>query len=161
SKEEIEDFNKGIINGLNVAREDTINLTEDDLSKLSNEKIIAVSEFSDQILEKINRNHEEVVFLYKMLNDKEKELKETVKEASIVQRFSEEHKDDTVETKIIEKDNTHPSFTSKEYDMSDQETVNNNDEILALYSQGKSIIEISRLLDLGQGEVKLVIDLYH
>lgn len=161
SKEEIEDFNKDIINGLQVAREDTLNLTEGDLSKLSNEKIMAVSEFSDQILEKINRNHEEVVFLYKMLNDKEKEIKETVKEASIVQKLSEEQKDETVEAKIAEKDNIQPSFTSKEYDMSDQEVSNNNDEILALYSQGKSVIEISKLLDLGQGEVKLVIDLYH
>lgn len=161
SKEEIEDFNKGIINGLNVAREDTLNLTEDDLSKLSNEKIMAVSEFSDQILEKINRNHEEVVFLYKMLNDKEKEIKETVKETSVVLKLSEEQNDDTAEVKNIEKDNTHPSFHSKEYDMSDQGVSNNNDEILALYSQGKSVMEISKLLDLGQGEVKLVIDLYY
>lgn len=152
SKEEIEDFNKGIINGLNVAREDTLNMTEDELSKLSNEKIIAVSEFSDQVLEKINRNHEEVVFLYKMLNDKGKEIKETVKEASVVQKLSEEQKDDAV---------AHPSFTSMEYDISDQAVFNNNDEILALYSQGKSVVEISKLLDLGQGEVKLVIDLYH
>ena len=161
SKEEIQDFNQGIINGLNAAREDTINLTEDDLSKLSNEKIMAVSEFSDQILEKINRNHEEVVFLYKMLNDKEKEIKETVKEASVVLKLSEEQNDDTAEVKNIEKDNTHPSFHSEEYDMSDQGVSNNNDEILALYSQGKSVMEISKLLDLGQGEVKLVTDLYY
>ena len=33
--------------------------TEDYLNKLSNEKIMAVTEYSDQILEKINRNHEE------------------------------------------------------------------------------------------------------
>lgn len=161
SKEEIEDFNKGIINRLNIVREDTINLTEDVLSKLSNEKIMAVNEFSDEIMEKINRNHEEVVFLYKMLNDKEKDIKETVKEANTVQKFSEEHNADKAEAKISEKDNTHSLFTSKEYDMSDQGVSNNNDEIIALYSQGKSIIEISRLLDLGQGEVKLVIDLYH
>jgi DNA-binding NarL/FixJ family response regulator len=37
---------------------------------------------------------------------------------------------------------------------------NNNSQILALYSQGKSIMEISKLLSLGQGEVKLVIDLF-
>ena len=161
SKEEIQDFNQGIINELNAAREDTINLTEDDLSKLSNEKIMAVSEFSDQILEKINRNHEEVVFLYKMLNDKEKDIKETVKEASIVQRFSNEQKEDTVEPKTVDGDNKYPSFTSKEKDIGDLKVNNNNEEILSLYSEGKSVIEISRLLDLGQGEVKLVIGLFH
>jgi DNA-binding NarL/FixJ family response regulator len=37
---------------------------------------------------------------------------------------------------------------------------NNNSQILSLYSQGKTIIEISKLLGLGQGEVKLVIDLF-
>jgi len=35
-----------------------------------------------------------------------------------------------------------------------------NQQILDLYSQGKSVLEISRMLDLGQGEVKLVIDLF-
>ncbi|HHU70982.1 MAG TPA: hypothetical protein GXZ21_02980 [Clostridiales bacterium] len=159
AKEEIQDFNDSIINKLNEVREETLNATEDELSRLSNEKIMAVSEFSDQILEKIDRNHEEVVFLYKMLNDKEKEIKETVKEANIVQRLSKEQESDTVEAKAVEADN--PSFTSKEKDMSDSEVFNNNEEILSLYSEGKSIIEISRLLSLGQGEVKLVIDLFH
>ena len=60
--------------------EEAIVRTDDHLDKISNEKIIAVSEFSDQVLEKINRNHEEVAFLYNMLCEKNKELKETVKE---------------------------------------------------------------------------------
>ena len=37
---------------------------------------------------------------------------------------------------------------------------NKNDEILALHRQGKSVLEISKELSVGQGEVKLVIDLY-
>ena len=41
---------------------------------------MAVSEFSDQILEKIEQNHKEVVFLYDMLNEKENEMKEFVQE---------------------------------------------------------------------------------
>ena len=51
--------------------------SEDKLEAISNDKIIAVGEYSDQILEKINSNHKEVVFLYQMLNDKEEELKST------------------------------------------------------------------------------------
>ncbi len=51
--------------------------SEDKLEAISNDKIIAVGEYSDQILEKINSNHKEVVFLYQMLNDKEDELKAT------------------------------------------------------------------------------------
>jgi hypothetical protein len=38
---------------------------------------------------------------------------------------------------------------------------NNNKRILELYKQGNSIVEISKLLEIGQGEVKLVIDLFN
>ena len=46
--------------------------------------------------------------------------------------------------------------------LSEQEEVeNHNDEILSLYKKGRSILEISKMLSLGQGEVKFVIDLYN
>jgi hypothetical protein len=48
---------------------------DDQLSLISNEKIMAVNDFSDQLLEKINENHKEVVFLYNMLGEKEEEIK--------------------------------------------------------------------------------------
>jgi hypothetical protein len=69
---------------LSEISEETVVRTDDALSKLSNEKIMAVNDFSEQILEKIKKNHEEVVFLYSMLNDKERELKAAVKEILIV-----------------------------------------------------------------------------
>lgn len=165
--------------------EEVIIRTDDSLSKISNEKIIAVNEFSDQILEKIKRNHEEVIFLYNMLNDKEKELKSAVKEID----SSKKKVQDIIESKS-KSDNT--PQTVKEVkppvqtravtqaariekpvkavadnaeaiqEVSTQNTVgsNSNSQILALYSRGKSVMEISKLLDLGQGEVKLVIDLF-
>lgn len=55
--------------------------TERSLERLSNEKIMAVNEYSDTVLQEINRNHNEVLFLYDMLNDKQQYLKNTVKEA--------------------------------------------------------------------------------
>ncbi len=56
--------------------------TERSLERLSNEKIMAVNEYSDTVLQEINRNHNEVMFLYEMLNDKQKYLKNTVKEVN-------------------------------------------------------------------------------
>ena len=41
-----------------------------------------------------------------------------------------------------------------------QEDANQNQVILNLYNEGKSIMEIAKLLGKGQGEVKLVIDLF-
>ena len=74
-QEELNTFKEQQIELFNSVSEDTIVKTDDYLSKLSNEKIMAVSEYSDQILEKIARNHEEVVFLYNILNHKEKSLR--------------------------------------------------------------------------------------
>lgn len=50
---------------------------ERSLERITNEKITAVSEFSDTVLSDINKNHQEVMFMYDMLHDKQKNLKET------------------------------------------------------------------------------------
>lgn len=59
-----------------------IEKTERSMDRLSNEKMMAVNEYSDTVLEQINKSHEEVVFLYDMLNDKHEKLQETVAEAN-------------------------------------------------------------------------------
>lgn len=56
--------------------------TERAMERLTNEKIMAVNEYSDQVLEAINKNHQEVIFLYDMLNDKHENLVNTVSEAA-------------------------------------------------------------------------------
>lgn len=56
--------------------------TERSLERLSNEKIMAVNEYSDTVLAEIHKNHEEVMFLYDMLNDKHTNLKNTVSEVN-------------------------------------------------------------------------------
>ena len=55
--------------------------TERSMERLTNEKIMAVNEYSDTVLEQINKNHKEAVFLYDMLNDKHENLQSTVSEA--------------------------------------------------------------------------------
>ena len=56
--------------------------TERSLERLSNEKIMAVSEYSDTVLGEIHKNHEEAMFLYDMLNNKHVSLKNTVAEVN-------------------------------------------------------------------------------
>ncbi len=50
------------------------------MERISNEKIMAVNEYSDTVLDEIHKNHEEVVFLYDMLNNKQQNIKKTVSE---------------------------------------------------------------------------------
>ena len=51
--------------------------TERYMERMSNEKIMAIQEFSDTVLSQINKNHEEAVFLYDMLNNKHAQVKNT------------------------------------------------------------------------------------
>lgn len=163
---------------LSEVTEETLVRADDTLSKISNEKIMAVHEFSDQIIEKIKRNHEEVVFLYNMLNDKEKELKAAVREID----SSKKKIQDIIETKAendrlqsaqkakspvpakatspVKQKTSEPAELSHDAPTVSGGSQNSNSQILALYSQGRTVVEISKLLGLGQGEVKLVIDLF-
>ena len=57
---------------------EAVDRAERSLERISNEKIMAVNEYSDTVLSDIHKNHEEVVFLYSMLDDKHTNLKEIV-----------------------------------------------------------------------------------
>lgn len=48
--------------------------TKRDLEKETNSKIMAINEYSDTVLDSINKSHNEIMFLYSMLNDKHEEL---------------------------------------------------------------------------------------
>ena len=51
-----------------------------ELSRISNEKVMEISEYAGTVLEDIKKNHDEVVFMYDMLNDKHKNLTNAVTE---------------------------------------------------------------------------------
>ena len=194
SQEEIEEIRHVVARIVAERREKIIEETDDYLSKVANEKILSVNEFSEQIMERLNVNHKEVVFLYNMLNEKEAEMKETIGRISDVERDAallieelEEKKNLFLETipqpkKSVErvvkeqpvgkqmliapvqqqkKEEQKPAAEKKE-PMSSEEVLleNNTKEILALHRKGKSVVEISKALGLGQGEVRLVVDLY-
>jgi len=141
--------------------------TENQLSQLSNEKIIAVNDFSEQILEKIKLNHEEVVFLYNMLGEKEEELKTLMRNADKQKKVMEEAsvRSETAKDTNVSKSKKNVSQVKVEQKQTlipedSEASSNSNQKILELFSQGFSIVDISKALEIGQGEVKLVVDLY-
>lgn len=141
--------------------------TENQLSQLSNEKIIAVNDFSEQILEKIKLNHEEVVFLYNMLGEKEEELKTLMRNADKQKKIMEEAsvRSETAKDTNVSKSKKNVSQVKVEQKQTlipedSEASSNSNQKILELFSQGFSIVDISKALEIGQGEVKLVVDLY-
>lgn len=179
---------------LDEERESMLADTTDQLNRKSNEKIMEFDEFSSQIMEKINHNHEEVVFMYNMLNEKKKELKEDFGKMSAKKKRAEAEnpvqtpapvsasapvrppvpvpepvppapkpvrKVKTGEEQVAEKIHlkTPPKKPAPEKPAS-TEKGSVNDEIIRMYKKGKSVLEISKELDVGQGEVKLMIALY-
>lgn len=147
--------------------------TKRDLEKETNEKIMAIDEYSNTVLESMNKTHNEILFLYSMLNDKHTELTDL---AVQLQQFSEQMKN--TENEVLEnlalaaKDVQQKVSETEPIDENEmlrasfetlqeaQDQVNHNDRILALHQQGLSDVEIARELGLGLGEIKLVIGLF-
>ena len=177
--------------------------TEDKMNQLCNEKIMAIDEFSQQILEKIDSNHQEVVFMYNMLSEKQKEIKDTIAQpvkrtpVSAADKTEDEKPSQAKKGKKEEKkekktasaktgleiaaaakqtsgksasgkkeqiQTKKPLKPTKKEENKEENDVkvpgNVNLQIQKMYKEGKSILEISKALNIGQGEVKLVIALY-
>lgn len=204
-----------------------------EMGRLCNEKIMAVDEFAGPILEKINNNHQEVVFMYNMLNEKQKELRTLMAErpekdnaaapssgikAEAVKKQTERTENTAsagkklpgpeanaasalekmavsqaaslqgaqktaVQTGLSQVKNSAskkaahrasagsanhtktktvlpPESAAVEPAAVGQRSEDVNLQIQKMHKEGKSILEISKALDIGQGEVKLIIALY-
>ena len=59
---------------------------EAQMDKISNTKMLELNDYAETIMSEINRNHNETVFLYDMLNEKAKEVKNTVKDVNIAKK---------------------------------------------------------------------------
>lgn len=79
------------------------------MERLTNEKMMAINEYSDTVMAEIHKNHEEAVFLYDMLNNKHAQVKNTAAELSQVVKQSKQVKSVAKTTKKEEKNET-PSF---------------------------------------------------
>lgn len=145
--------------------------TERELEKLSNEKIMAVNEYSDQVMDQINKNHEEVMFLYSMLSDKQKELDHAVEQLNRVKRQSDQEERLAKNKKSKEKEQEQevtappapaqvkePKQPKKVLEVT-EERYSNKAQILRMYEEGMTALEIAQSLNLGIGEVRLVIEL--
>lgn len=76
-RHKIEQFNEEITR----KQEEKLEDTSEKMNTISNEKIMGISEYSDQVIDKIEKNHAEVVFLYDMLNEKQAEIQKLIHEA--------------------------------------------------------------------------------
>lgn len=181
---------KKVDEAIDAALDDKVEDTEAKMDKISNEKILAMGDYYKTVSEEITQNHSEVMFLYGMLNDKEKDIKNTVRDVENLKKSIVELKKEETENKVeeeviqnksqnmlqndtennsseVEKEHTdvhiHNTESNKGVALSKKEVnkkTNNNDRILEMYNSGKDNIDIAKELNIGIGEVRLVIDLY-
>ena len=167
--------------------DEALEITERGLERETNNKIMAVSEYSETVLESINGAHNEITFLYSMLNEKQSETAQMV---SDLQKITKQIRDMDLESTIAKAETatTNMAMYEKTFEpfvapvveiveepvlmetSSAKETqeisedipeLSKNEQILQLYRQGKDEVEIAKTLDCGLGEVRLVLGLYN
>ena len=78
---------------LNEVADDSVNyameVAERSMEKVSNEKIMAINEYAGTVIDEITKNHQEVVFLYDMLQDKHTDLTNIVRKADATSKEME------------------------------------------------------------------------
>jgi phage-related protein len=144
------------------------------MERTSNEKIMAINEYSDTVLDAMDKTHNEIMFLYSMLNDKHKELTDLAGELSSfsnqmratenaalrkLAEAAEKIEDDLQNPETIDRETVEVLAEAVHQQKTGDER-NHNDDILLLHSMGKTDVEIAKELGLGLGEVKLVIGLF-
>ena len=158
------------------------------LEKVTNDKIMAISEYSDTVIESMNKTHNEIMFLYSMLNDKHTELTGM---AADLQRLAADVRNleekapltapqaaperaaavsavsavtpvpvETADT--TERDTAAAPAEQKEEMPETEETKQEglHAEILKLKKLGMTEVQIAKKLGIGIGEVRLVNGLY-
>ena len=236
---------KGFSEKLSAISEDKLGGFADKMSEIANDKMLAINDMSGQLMEKIEQNHKEVIFLYDMLNEKSDYLKdfsakidglrhELEREEERIKALNNDLDDKMIKVKEVRqtviakpgnpvaakqeksqrvptgieqaraavkpdevpaqaknlvkmkkevedipsdindifeaderdifKDAEVPEITEEidEIDLSPEltEELSTNDKILKMHSEGKSVMEISKELGMGQGEVQLILGLY-
>ena len=229
---------KGFSEKLSAISEDKLGGFADKMSEIANDKMLAINDMSGQLMEKIEQNHKEVIFLYDMLNEKSDYLKdfsakidglrhELEREEERIKALNNDLDDKMIKVKEVrqtviakpvapvevkqEKSRRVPTGIEQakaaikpaevpaqaknlvkmkkevedipsdindifdtderdifkdaevpEIDLSPEitEELSTNDKILKMHSEGKSVMEISKELGMGQGEVQLILGLY-
>ena len=158
------------------------------LEKVTNDKIMAISECSDTVIESMNKTHNEIMFLYSMLNDKHTELTGM---AADLQRLAADVRSleekapltapqaaseraaavsaasavtpVSVETADTTERETAAAPAEQKEEMPETEETKQEGlhaEILKLKKLGMTEVQIAKKLGIGIGEVRLVNGLY-
>ena len=150
----LQEAENSIEDQIDATIDDSMNKVERALDKETNEKMKAINDYSDTVLENMNKTHNEIMFLYSMLNDKHTELTDL--------SIRLEQMSSGIEQKLEQKEQLQAEADTQTEEIPaevtaeetpDEEVLNHNERILSLYRDGASNVEIARNLGLGLGEI--------
>lgn len=159
----------------------TIDKVQRTMERSTNEKMMAISEYSDSAMEQLKKMNHEVTFLYSMLGDKHAQLNEAMEQMDeLIQTYQSLRMLPLPEqnTQPVVSETTEPAaapvqiaqseVVAEETQMPEEtqapeeepEPLSVREQILERYHAGEDLTDIARNLGLGFGEVKLVVELY-
>ena len=162
----------------------SLNKIQRSLDKETNDKMMAIQEYSDTVLKDLEKTNKEVTFLYSMLGDKHSELQDSIAKMNALTQECDELREQILSLEVeakhlaeepVRKPEQEPAKTDVVYepDESDTEELLQEDltdseqqerrkeEILMRYRGGEDLVDIAKDLDMGFGEVKLIVELYN
>ncbi len=188
SEKQVKAMRDKVENEIEDIIDESLVVTQRGLDKETNKKIMAVSEYSETVLESINSAHNEVTFLYSMLNEKKEETAQLVgdlqKVAKLIRDMDLENtiaRAEAVSNNILNLEKNFEPIAVPRVEVAEEVTIINettnlkefqdipeertvlskNEQILLLYKEGMDEVRIAKALDCGLGEVRLVLGLYN
>ena len=113
---------------------------------LVNEKVLELDDYHNFVKDEIEKKHKELLFLYQMISEKEKVIRQI--QLDIETLKSESTVDENNAIKEMPKSGTDISATPR------------SKKIIDLKRQGYEAKEIAKILGIGVGEVSLILNLY-
>ena len=92
--EEVRKAKESIDEAAKLSVSDSKDKLERYMDRLTNEKMMAVNEYSDTVMQQIKKDHEEAVFLYDMIDNKHSQVKNTAAELTQLEKDVKRLNDD-------------------------------------------------------------------
>lgn len=124
------------------------------------DKILELNEYGEYLKDELDKKHKELLFLYQMILEKQKEFQidSLERQVGVSSLVGEEN---TSSNHQVLKENSNSEHNVDDLDlMNKDQKINYNKEILDLSLAGYKKHEIAKKLKIGQGQVELVLNLY-
>lgn len=188
-EKQLKDADEGIKRMIDDGMRDAMHDFDIKGDQILNKKLMSITDYSDSVIDSIQKSHKEIVFMYNMLLEKQETLTNITKDvqqlesnlrqmkANILEARADADipiKEEIFEIGIDAEELTAESINAEnilgtpidevlmEEIQSDNPTVSNdNATIINMYKEGFSEVEIAKRLGRGLGEIKVVLGLFN